>query len=83
MNSGHVTELNDAVWLDQDSHTIFFHIDRVTVSFDVEEFLYFFDKIDDAKQIMLAHPGYVVGTSDVNGVETDVLVPKPEPDDYS
>jgi len=83
LNPGHIAEINDVVWLDPDSHTIFFHIDRITVRFDVEEFLYFFDKIDDAKQVMIAHPDYVVGTATVDGIETEVLVPKPEPDDYS
>ena len=83
MNPGHVIEINDVVWLDSDSHTIFFHLERVTVSFDVDEFLYFCDKVEDAKKFMLSNPDYVVGKATVGGVETDVLVPKPEPDDYS
>ena len=71
------------VWLDPNSHTIMFQFDRVTVGFDVDEFLYFCDKIEEARQIMIANPDYVVGKSVVNGVETEVLMPKPEPDDYT
>ena len=83
MNPDQSVDVNDIVWLDPNSHTIMFQFDRVTVGFDIDEFLCFCDKVEEARQIMLVNPDYVVGKSVVNGVETEVLMPKPEPDDYT
>ena len=75
-------ELSESVWLEEDSDLIIMQLDRIALSLEVGEFLDFFNRLSEAKAILLNHPDYVVGKTTVDGVEKDILVPRPGDDEY-
>jgi|7_EtaG_2_1085326.scaffolds.fasta_scaffold00391_15 hypothetical protein len=76
MESDGISYLGSLATLDESSHIVYIHFDRVSVSFEIEEFLDFYRNIKDIKDVLISHPGYVVGTTEHDGVETAILVPK-------
>ncbi len=75
-------ELSENMWLDASSHLVVIQLDRIAMTLEIEEFLEFYDRINDAKNAMFNHPGYVIGSTVVDGVEKNILLPRPDEDDY-
>lgn len=75
---------NDS-FIDSESHTVAIQIDRVTVSLNVEEFLDFFRTVSDIKLYLESSPDYVIGkeTDTETGEVSDIIIPKPDDDDYT
>jgi hypothetical protein len=69
-------------WLDEDG-TISLTIDRVTIAFHIEEFLSFCELIEEMKEALVSSPELVVGTYQDNGETKEVLLMKPEEEDYN
>ena len=71
--------------IDLESHSVAIQLDRVTISLDVEEFLDFYRSILDIKDFLETSPEYVVGqeTDEKSGETADVILPKPDDNDYT
>ena len=70
-------------WLDEDDGYVYLDLNRVTITFLVEEFLDFCELIDTMKSSLLSNPNLVVGTYDDEDGEREVLLVKPEEEDYN
>jgi|TARA_R100001163_G_C4995228_1_gene146350 hypothetical protein len=69
--------------LDVESGTVILAFDRISIEFLIEEFLEFCDLIDQTKESLLSNPEIVVGTYSDEGTEKEVLLIKPEDEDYN
>ena len=70
-------------WLDTENGTVILSFDRVSIEFQIEEFLEFCELIDETKDLLLNSPELVVGTYDEKGTQKEVLLIKPEEEDYN
>ena len=78
-----IIEINDSCYLDATSHMLAVQIDRVTFTFHVDEFLDFYEVFDDIKDFLITSPDYVVGRTMTNDENKDVIVPKPDENEYT
>ena len=80
-----IVVVGDSAVIDLESHSVAIQLDRVTVSLEVEEFLDFYRSILDIKEYLESSPEYVVGqeTDQETGQTTDVILPKPDDNDYT
>jgi len=76
-DSDEVVVINDRCYIDLESHVVAIQFDRVTFTVYVEEFLDFFNSINDVKDYLVKSDSYVIGTN-MQGPATKVIVPKPE-----
>ena len=72
-------QLTDFGWLDEQDGIVIVAFDRLTISMEVEEFLDFFNSIDELREKLSEHPKISTGTYDDNGVEkTTFVLVRPE-----
>lgn len=74
-------ELSRNAILDEHTDTVVLQLDRFHISFTIDEFFEFFDRIDDIRKDLISVPGYVVGKYIVDGEEKITLVRKPDDDE--
>ena len=80
---GKIVEINSISYLDEDTHSIIIQVERVGISFYVEEFLDFFKSIEEIKDFLLENPMYTVGKLMGDDEGKEIIVPKPDEDDYT
>lgn len=68
--------INDKCYVDKESHIIAVQFDRITFSIYVDEFLDFFNSLQDVKDYFSSSEDYVIGTS-MQGPPVEVILPKP------
>lgn len=78
-----IVEINELAFIDQSSHTIVMQVDRVGITFYVEEFLDFFKNVEEIKDFLFSNPHYIVGRLMGEAEEKEIIVPKPEDDEYT
>jgi len=74
-------ELSGGAILDEHTDTVVLQLDRIHISFTIDEFFEFYDRIEDIRKDLISIPGYVVGKYTVDGEEKITLVRKPEDDE--
>ena len=77
--------INNNSILDAQSHSVAIQLDRITISLEVEEFLDFYRSILEVKEFLESSPDYIVGqeTDEETGIVNDIVLPKPDDDDYT
>jgi len=70
--------------LDFESGRIILSFERISIEFAIEEFLEFCELVDETRLSVLNDPDFVVGTyDDENGEKKEILLMKPEDEDYN
>ena len=78
-------QLNEAAWLDPIDGTVSIGLtDSVTLTVHLEEFLDFYNNIDEIRSIILDQDDIAMGiTIGENGVQKEQLMMKPDEGDYN
>ena len=82
IESDGIAVVNDRCYVDLESHIVAIQFDRVTFTVYIEEFLDFFNSIEETKDYLLNSEKYVVGTQ-MQGPPVNIIVPKPEDEECS
>lgn len=73
-------QLTDLTWFDPEENSILITYDRITLALGLEEFLDFFQYIEDSKDALLSMEDICIGTYEEDGKVRKQLVILP-PDD--
>tara|TARA_B100000214_G_C23956008_1_gene622870 strand:+ start:1694 stop:1945 length:252 start_codon:yes stop_codon:yes gene_type:complete len=77
-----IVVINDRCYLDLESHIVAVQIDRVTFSIYADEFLDFFESLEQVKDYFIESDDYVIGTT-MDKELKKVIVPKPDESECS
>lgn len=77
-----IVDINGVSFLDKDTHAIVIQVDRVGLTFYVEEFLDFFKSVEEVKDFLLENPLYTLGVL-MGEDKKEIIVPKPDEDEYT
>jgi hypothetical protein len=75
-------EVGDIGILDEETHTVVIQLDRIGVSFHVDEILEFYYQIFKIKEDIINHPGYAVGKLISEEGNKEIIMPIPSENDY-
>jgi len=76
-------QLTNTSWYDESEQTVVFAVDRVTVALDVEEFLDFYNMIQDTKEALVLEASLEIGAVQEDDETRYQFIPTPDIDDYN
>jgi len=83
-NQDEILKINDMCYLDTKIHTVTIQLERVTVTLFVDEFLDFYNSINEVKEFFSISSSYIIGQDmdAANSGSNSIIIPKPEEDEY-